>query len=97
MLILLVGLPSVPAQVKSQGQKPLPTQIPQHHAILVGSAWYPEQRPESRSAEDLRLMEAATGEKVISRVLARKTLGQACLLQGQFPDALPRRGKNRIA
>jgi hypothetical protein len=48
MLILLVGLPSVPGQEKSQDQKPLPTQIPQHDAILVGTAWYPEQWPESR-------------------------------------------------
>ena len=37
----------------------LPTQIPAHDAILVGTAWYPEQWPESRWEEDLRLMEAA--------------------------------------
>jgi len=28
-------------------------------AILLGAAWYPEQWPESRWAEDLKLMEAA--------------------------------------
>jgi beta-galactosidase len=59
MLFLLVGLSFSSAQVKPQDQKPLPTQIPQHDAILVGTAWYPEQWPESRWEEDLRLMEAA--------------------------------------
>jgi beta-galactosidase len=33
--------------------------VPQHNAILLGTAWYPEQWPESRWDEDLRLMEAA--------------------------------------
>jgi len=37
----------------------IPTQIPGHNAILMGVAWYPEQWPESRWEEDLRLMEAA--------------------------------------
>src|SRR5712692_11856923 len=59
MLIFLVGFSFVSAQVKSQEQKPLPTQIPGHDAILVGTAWYPEQWLESRWEEDLRLMEAA--------------------------------------
>jgi beta-galactosidase len=59
MLILLAGLSFSSAQVKPQDQKPLPTQIPQHDAILVGTAWYPEQWPEPRWEEDLRLMEAA--------------------------------------
>jgi beta-galactosidase len=36
-----------------------PTQLPGQNAILMGSAWYPEQWPESRWEEDLRLMEAA--------------------------------------
>ncbi len=36
-----------------------PSQIPGHDAILLGTAWYPEQWPESRWEEDLRLMEAA--------------------------------------
>jgi beta-galactosidase len=30
-----------------------------HNALLLGAAWYPEQWPESRWEEDLRLMEAA--------------------------------------
>lgn len=38
--------------------KPIPTQIPGQKAIMVGAAWYPEQWPESRWEEDLRLMEA---------------------------------------
>ncbi len=38
---------------------PMATQIPGHDAIVAGSAWYPEQWPESRWEEDLRLMEAA--------------------------------------
>src|SRR5713101_2942724 len=59
MLILLTGFLFACAQVNSQDQKPLPTQIPQRDAILVGTAWYPEQWPESRREEDLRLMEAA--------------------------------------
>src|SRR5712691_3687385 len=36
-----------------------PSQIPGRDAILLGVAWYPEQWPESRWEEDLRLMEAA--------------------------------------
>jgi len=36
-----------------------PTQIPGRNAILVGTDWYPEQWPESRWEDDLRLMEAA--------------------------------------
>jgi hypothetical protein len=44
--------PSVP-------QAPIPTQIPGQNAILMGTAWYPEQWPESRWEQDLRLMEAA--------------------------------------
>jgi beta-galactosidase len=40
-------------------QTPIPTQIPSLNAILMGAAWYPEQWPESRWDEDLRLMEAA--------------------------------------
>jgi beta-galactosidase len=37
----------------------VPTQIPGQNAILMGDAWYPEQWPESRWEEDLKLMEAA--------------------------------------
>lgn len=38
---------------------PLPTQIPGRDALLLGTAWYPEQWPEARWEEDLKLMEAA--------------------------------------
>jgi beta-galactosidase len=37
----------------------VPTQIAGHDAIVLGAAWYPEQWPEARWEEDLRLMEAA--------------------------------------
>ncbi len=37
----------------------IPTQIPGQNALLMGAAWYPEQWPEARWEEDLRLMEAA--------------------------------------
>jgi hypothetical protein len=35
------------------------TLAPPHHALLLGAAWHPEQWPESRWEEDLRLLEAA--------------------------------------
>src|SRR5258708_7068464 len=59
MLILLVGFSLASAQLKSQEQRALPTQVPKHDAILVGTAWYPEQWPESRWEQDLKLMEVA--------------------------------------
>src|SRR5258708_30118608 len=59
MLILLVGFSLASAQLKSQEQRALPTQAPKHDAILVGTAWYPEQWPESRWEQDLKLMEVA--------------------------------------
>lgn len=37
----------------------VPTQIPGQNALLMGAAWYPEQWPEARWDEDLKLMEAA--------------------------------------
>ncbi len=59
VLTLLAALQFASVASTPQEQKPLPTQIPGHDAILVGTAWYPEQWPESRWEEDLRLMEAA--------------------------------------
>ena len=47
------------AHMAAQPHKATPTQIPGQNAILMGTAWYPEQWPESRWEEDLRLMEAA--------------------------------------
>ena len=43
----------------AQSAPAVPSQIPGHDAVLLGTAWYPEQWPESRWDEDLRLMEAA--------------------------------------
>lgn len=40
----------------AQGSKPA---LEQHNPLLLGASWYPEQWPESRWDEDLRLMEAA--------------------------------------
>ncbi len=59
VLTFLAALQFASVASTPQEQKPLPTQIPGHDAILVGTAWYPEQWPESRWEEDLRLMEAA--------------------------------------
>ncbi len=50
------------AVVSVQAQAPTPaiaTQVPGRDAIMLGVAWYPEQWPESRWEEDLRLMDAA--------------------------------------
>jgi beta-galactosidase len=47
------------APSKPAASKPVPSQIPGHNAILLGADWYPEQWPEARWEEDLRLMEAA--------------------------------------
>jgi len=43
---------------KSQNSA-IPTQTPGQNAVLLGTDWYPEQWPQSRWEEDLRLMEAA--------------------------------------
>jgi len=56
---LLIGSLLAAASGSAQKQQSLPTQIPQHDAIVVGAAWYPEQWPETRWEEDLKLMEAA--------------------------------------
>jgi len=58
-LLLVAALQPPSFQAQAQTQSSLPTQIPQRNAILVGTAWYPEQWPESRWEEDLRFMEAA--------------------------------------
>src|SRR3984885_4223864 len=48
-----------PAGAYSAGDTPIPTQIPGHDAILMGTAWYPEQWPEATWEKDLELMEAS--------------------------------------
>ncbi len=50
---------SASAQTAVPTPTSIPTQIPGQNAILMGTAWYPEQWPESRWEEDLRMMEAA--------------------------------------
>ena len=45
--------------VRSQTTATLSTQLANQPALMVGTDWYPEQWPESRWEEDLRLMEAA--------------------------------------
>jgi beta-galactosidase len=57
-LVLTLSI-AASAQPASPHTAPIPTQIPGQNAILMGVAWYPEQWPESRWEEDLRLMEAA--------------------------------------
>src|SRR5580692_9515570 len=57
-LVLIVSS-AASAQSPAPGHAPIPTQIPGQNAILMGAAWYPEQWPESRWEDDLRLMEAA--------------------------------------
>jgi beta-galactosidase len=57
-LVLIVSS-AASAQSPAPRHAPIPTQIPGQNAILMGAAWYPEQWPESRWEEDLRLMEAA--------------------------------------
>src|ERR1035438_6205560 len=56
--VVLVALSAVAQTVKPVPAK-IATQIPGQNAILMGAAWYPEQWPESRWEEDLRMMEAA--------------------------------------
>ena len=55
--VLLVT--SASAQTAAPLPASIPTQIPGQNAILMGAAWYPEQWPESRWEEDLRMMESA--------------------------------------
>ncbi len=60
LIVIVISVTTIHAQTAPASQeKPVPTQIPGHDAILMGTAWYPEQWPESRWEEDLRLMEAS--------------------------------------
>jgi beta-galactosidase len=58
LLFVLVALAAT-AQSPAPMQSAIPTQIPGQNALLMGVAWYPEQWPEARWEEDLRMMEAA--------------------------------------
>lgn len=57
-MLIVLGLSSLLFS-QTNGSGRFPTQITGQNAILLGVAWYPEQWPESRWEEDLRLMEAA--------------------------------------
>jgi beta-galactosidase len=57
--LVLIVCASASGQTATPSSNSIPTQIPGQDAILMGTAWYPEQWPESRWEEDLRMMEAA--------------------------------------
>jgi len=57
--IFILLITSALAYPQTLPNLPIPTQISGQNAILLGTDWYPEQWPESRWEEDLRLMEAA--------------------------------------
>lgn len=59
-LLLSVWLAFAPGRSAAQASRAaIASQIPGHDAILLGTDWYPEQWPEGRWEDDLRLMEAA--------------------------------------
>ena len=58
-LFLVFSLAVAARSADSPRATSIPTQIPGQNAILMGTDWYPEQWPESRWEEDLRLMEAS--------------------------------------
>jgi beta-galactosidase len=58
-ILLLAGLPAhLLAGSRADGGAAVAAAAPQN-ALLLGASWYPEQWPESRWEEDLKLMEAA--------------------------------------
>jgi beta-galactosidase len=57
--LVLIVCASASGQTATPSSNSIPTQIPGQDAILMGTAWYPEQWPESRWEEDLQMMEAA--------------------------------------
>ena len=59
VLLAVAAHAQSPAPASAPEHKSVVTQIPGRNALLLGAAWYPEQWPESRWEEDLRLMEAA--------------------------------------
>ena len=58
-LVLIFSLTTFGQTPPAPKSAAIPTQIPGQNALLMGAAWYPEQWPEARWEEDLRLMEAA--------------------------------------
>jgi beta-galactosidase len=59
VLATALFLASAQSPLNTSAAESIPTQLPGQNALLMGVAWYPEQWPESRWEEDLRLMEAA--------------------------------------
>ena len=61
MLMVVASLAAFPVLLAAHSapQTDPAALAPPHNALLLGAAWYPEQWPESRWEEDLRLMEAA--------------------------------------
>jgi beta-galactosidase len=65
MILPLAALLLATAPALAQVQKAAPTALAvAHERLWIGSAWYPEQWPESAWAEDLRLMQAHGGNVV---------------------------------
>ncbi|HUJ33098.1 MAG TPA: beta-galactosidase [Candidatus Acidoferrum sp.] len=56
-IALLTGV--LPSRLLARSHQGSGGAVASHNALLLGAAWYPEQWPESRWEEDLRLMEAA--------------------------------------
>ena len=58
-LLLVLSLTAFAQSPATPRSGAVPSQIPGQNALLMGAAWYPEQWPEARWEEGLRLMEAA--------------------------------------
>ena len=59
LLIIVLILSPLSDAAHGAQEKNIPTQIPGHNAILMGTDWYPEQWPESRWETEVQMMEAA--------------------------------------
>jgi beta-galactosidase len=57
VVLILSGLSA--AGLAQNNSPALPTQLANEPALLLGTAWYPEQWPESRWEQDLKLMQQA--------------------------------------
>jgi beta-galactosidase len=59
-LLLAILLATSARAITNGADNPaIPTQLPGHDAILMGTAWYPEQWPEAAWEKDVALMEAS--------------------------------------
>jgi beta-galactosidase len=59
LLTICVTGTQIHISAQSAPSPSIATQLPGHHALLMGADWYPEQWPEARWETDLRMMEAA--------------------------------------